>query len=100
MLVVLFRSRLTEQAGDDYHQMAAEMYNSAKDIPGFIDFKSYKADDGERISVIWWKDEETLKLWREHPRHRIAQQAGRDKWYENYKIEIAEVKRTNEFVRE
>jgi len=65
MVVVLFRSRLTGQAGDDYQQMAAEMYNSAKAMPGFIDFKSYKAEDGERISVVWWKDEETLKLWRE-----------------------------------
>ncbi len=53
MIVVLFRSRLTEQAGEDYQQMAAEMYGSAKDIPGFIDFKSYKAEDGERMSVVW-----------------------------------------------
>jgi heme-degrading monooxygenase HmoA len=99
MIVVLFRSRLTEQAGEDYQQMAAEMYGSAQDIPGFIEFKSFKAEDGERMSVVWWKDEETLKLWREHPRHRIAQQAGREKWYEYYKIEVAEVKRENSFNR-
>ena len=99
MIVVLFRSRLTGEAGEDYQQMAAEMYSTAHEIPGFIDFKSYKAEDGERISVVWWKDEETLKLWREHPRHRLAQQQGRAKWYESYKIEVAEVVRDGAFAR-
>ncbi len=98
MVVVLFRSRLTADAGDDYSQMAAEMLATAKDMPGFIDFKSFKADDGERISVIWWQDLETLAAWRSHPRHLIAQQAGRSKWYESYRIEVAEVVRQNAFI--
>src|SRR5262249_25072383 len=99
MIVVLFRSRLTPEAGDDYQKMANEMYSTAKDIPGFIDFKSFKAEDGERMSVIRWKDHETLAAWRNHPRHREAQQQGRAKWYEYYKIEIAEVVREGAFER-
>ena len=99
MVVVLFRSRLTAIAGDDYSQMAAEMLATAQGMPGFIDFKSFKADDGERISVIWWQDLETLAAWRNHPRHLVAQQAGRSKWYEYYKIEVAEVVRQAAFAR-
>jgi heme-degrading monooxygenase HmoA len=99
MIVVLFRSSLTAVAGDDYSQMAEEMLATAKDMPGFIDFKSFKADDGERISVIWWQDLETLAAWRNHPRHLVAQQAGRSKWYEYYKIEVAEVVRQGTFAR-
>jgi heme-degrading monooxygenase HmoA len=99
MIVVLFRSRLTPEAGQDYQEMASEMYASAKDIPGFVDFKSFKADDGERISIVWWRDHETMALWRNHPRHRVAQQAGRAKWYEYYKIEVAEVVRESAFER-
>ena len=98
MVVVLFRSRLTASAGEDYSQMAAEMLATAKDMPGFIDFKSFKADDGERISVIWWQDQETLRAWRNHPRHLVAQQAGRSKWYESYRIEVAEVVRQSAFI--
>jgi heme-degrading monooxygenase HmoA len=37
-----------------------------------------KADDGERLTVVWWEDEETLKAWREQVRHRVAQQTGRE----------------------
>jgi heme-degrading monooxygenase HmoA len=99
MVVVLFRSRLTASAGEDYGEMAAEMLATAKEMPGFIDFKSFKADDGERISVIWWQDQETLAVWRNHARHLVAQQAGRSKWYEYYKIEVAEVVRQNTFAR-
>lgn len=99
MILVLFRSRLHPEAGDDYHDMAAEMLATAEGMPGFIDFKSYRAEDGERLSVIRWQDLETLTRWRDHPRHKIAQQAGRARWYESYRIEVAEVRREAFFQR-
>jgi heme-degrading monooxygenase HmoA len=99
MVVILFRSRLTEQAGEDYHSMAAEMLATAREMPGFVEYKVFRADDGERISVIWWQDQETLAAWRNHPRHRIAQKAGRERWYEYYNIEVAEVVRNGLFER-
>lgn len=99
MIVVLFRSKLTEAAADGYSEMASEMLARAKTMPGFIDFKSFKADDGERLSVIHWQDEATLAAWRNDMRHRVAQQNGRDKWYEYYKIEITQVIRESNFER-
>ena len=100
MIVVLFRSRLTAQAGADYSEMAGEMLETAKTMPGFLDFKSFKADDGERISIVWWQDEETMAAWRAHARHLAAQKSGREKWYEYYKIEVAEVVRASAFERQ
>lgn len=95
MVVVLFRSRLASE--DGYHEMADEMLATAKEMPGFVEFKSFKAEDGERMSVVWWQDEETMSAWRNHPRHRVAQQTGRAKWYESYRIEVAHVVRENAF---
>jgi len=100
MLVVLFRSRLTDLAATDgYPEMADEMETIARSMPGFIDVKAFKAEDGERLTVVWWQDEETLKGWREQVRHRIAQRTGREKWYQYYKLEVAEVVRQNTFER-
>jgi heme-degrading monooxygenase HmoA len=99
MVVVLFRSKLTDAAADGYADMAAEMLARAKQMPGFIDFKSYRSDDGERVSIIHWQDEVTLADWRNDVRHQVAQRAGREKWYEYYKIEIAQVVRENNFER-
>ena len=98
MIVVLFRSRLVD-APDGYGEMAQEMEDLAKTMPGFIDVKAYKAEDGERLTVVWWENEETLKGWREHMRHRVAQRFGRDQWYQNYTIEVADVIRANAFER-
>ena len=61
--------------------------------------KSFKAEDGERLTVVWWQDEATLKGWREQVRHRVAQRLGREKWYQYYKLEVAEVIRANAFER-
>jgi len=99
MVIVLFRSRLTPQAGEDYRAMGDEMLAAAREMPGFVDYKRYTSEDGERLSVVWWEDQDTMKAWREHPRHKIAQAAGRDRWYQNYEIEIAEVVRSARFER-
>ena len=98
MLIVLFRSKLVPEP-EGYAEMADEMLATAKTMPGFIDVKAYKADDGERLTVVWWEDEETLRAWRTHARHLVAQQTGRGRWYEYYDMDVAEVKRHKRFDR-
>ncbi len=98
MIVVLFRSKLVD-APDGYMEMAAEMDALARTMPGFIDVKSFKAEDGERLTVVWWENEETLRLWRENVRHRLAQRLGREQWYQYYKVEVAEVVRAGAYER-
>lgn len=97
MLIIIFRSKLTAQAGEDYQAMNAEMESLVRQNPGFIDVKSYKSEDGERLTVVWWRDEESLREWRELVRHREAQKTGRAKWYEYYEMEVASVVRTSSF---
>lgn len=100
MIVVVFRSKLGPQAGADYSEMAVEMLARAKTMPGFLEFKSFKADDGEKVSLVYWEDEETMRAWRHDVRHREAQRLGRDRWYDAYRIEVAHVERTKQFTRE
>jgi heme-degrading monooxygenase HmoA len=98
MLVVLFRSKLVD-APDGYAEMAEEMLALARTMPGFIDVKAFTADDGERLTLVWWEDEDTLRAWRTNARHLVAQTMGRERWYEYYKLEVAEVRRAKEFAR-
>jgi heme-degrading monooxygenase HmoA len=98
-LIILFRSKLTPEAGDDYQAMDAELDELVRQNPGFIDVKSYTANDGERLTVVWWRDEESLAQWRNLPRHREAQETGRQKWYEYYKMDVASVVRKKDFAR-
>jgi len=98
MLVVLFRSKLVD-APIGYAEMAEEMEALARTMPGFVDVKAFKADDGERLTVVWWENAETLAGWRENVRHRLAQRLGRERWYQYYRIEVAEVVRQGAFER-
>jgi heme-degrading monooxygenase HmoA len=97
MLVILFRSKLASAAGKDYDAMNDELEALVRQQPGFVAVKSFKAEDGERLTVVWWKDKESLRKWRDLPRHRVAQATGRQKWYEYYKMEVATIERTSEF---
>jgi heme-degrading monooxygenase HmoA len=99
MMVILFRSKLTDAAGEDYARMDREMEAHARAFPGFVDVKGFTAKDGERLTVVWWQDAETLRAWATDARHRVAQAAGRQKWYEYYKMDVAQIVRVRNFER-
>ena len=97
MLVILFRSRLTPQAGADYNALDAKLTEMVQSQDGFIAAKGFTANDGERLTVVWWRDAESLERWRNLPIHTAAQEKGRQSWYQYYKMEVAEVVRTSNF---
>ncbi|MEX1006981.1 MAG: antibiotic biosynthesis monooxygenase [Acidimicrobiia bacterium] len=97
-MVTVFRSRLRADAGADYARTAEEMERLARAIPGFVDFKQFVADDGERVSVITFASQAAHDAWRDDPRHRVAQQRGRDHWYAEYRIQVCELVAERTFV--
>lgn len=99
-LIILFRSQLTDAAGADYQAMDAELEGLVRQNPGFVNVKSYTSQDGERLTVVWWRDEQSLSEWRNLARHREAQNTGRQKWYQYYKMDVARITRTKRFERE
>ncbi len=98
-IVTVFRSRLRADAGDDYVHTAAEMERYAREMPGFVDFKEFVADDGERVSLVVFASREAHDAWRDDPRHRAAQARGRVDWYTDYSIQVCELVAKREFTR-
>lgn len=90
MVVVLFRNRLRDDAGDEYATTAKRMLALASAMPGFVSFKTFRADDGERISVIEFESDAHVRAWHEHAEHRDAQQRGRERFYEEYRLQVCE----------
>ena len=99
MMMIVFRSRLTAEAGADYAETADAMLARARTMPGFVEFKHFTADDGERLALIRWESAETLRAWAEDPEHLAAQRRGRERWYAAYAIDVAEVVRSSRFAR-
>lgn len=97
MVTVIFRSRLRDEARAEYSELAPRMVELARSMPGFVSFERFTADDGERLSLIAFETLENVKAWREHPEHRAAQQLGRERFYSEYSIVVAEQVRSYSF---
>ena len=90
MVVALFRSRLHSDQKEEYRVVSARMLELARAMPGFINFKAFGADDGERISVVEFENLGALEAWRDHAEHLVAQRAGRDRFYSAYRLQVCE----------
>ncbi len=98
MVVVIFRSRIKEACSDEYYAKAAEMGRIAESMPGFISYKAYSAEDGERVSIHEWDTAEHLRAWRDHPRHSEVQAYGREHFYRDYTSYVCDNPRESRFV--
>ena len=99
MVVVLFRTRLRDDAGPDYEPLAEHMLALAQAMPGFVSFRHYGTPDGERISVVEFDSPESARAWRDHPEHRSAQERGRTDFYSWYRLQVCEQLRERVFER-
>lgn len=89
-IVTVFRSRLRD-GPDGYDETADEMERLARAMPGFVAFKQFTADDGERLALVEFDSADHQRAWRDHPKHRVAQRRGREEWYAEYRIQVCRV---------
>lgn len=92
MYVVIFRAR-TRALDADYASTAARMRELALTQFGCLAFHAVTEGEDE-IALSYWPSEEAISAWKAHPEHVLAQQAGRDRWYAAYSVDVAEVKRS------
>ncbi|MGH7440777.1 MAG: antibiotic biosynthesis monooxygenase family protein [Gemmatimonadales bacterium] len=97
MVVTIFRSRLRSEHKAEYVEVGRRMFELASAMPGFVAFKTFVADDGERVSIVEFDSQESHDAWRNHPDHRVAQGLGREKFYADYRIQVCTGVRTRDF---
>ncbi len=94
---VIFSSRRTDADTAGYAATAAQMETLARQQPGFLGVESARDADGFGITVSYWRDENAISAWKTQVDHQLAQQKGRQLWYERYDIKVAKVDRAYEF---
>ena len=97
--ITVFRSRLRDDVPDRYFALAAELHERAKGFPGFVEFKQFVADDGERVTLVTFDSAEHEAAWRDDVGHRAAQQEGRTSFYAEYDIAVTEVVRRHRWTQ-
>jgi heme-degrading monooxygenase HmoA len=86
--ITVFRNRLRPEAVEEYGPLAERMDALVEEMPGFVERKTFVAEDGERVTLVTFASREQQHAWRDHPEHRLAQRAGVDRLYSEYRIQV------------
>ena len=90
---VIFTSRRTAADPEGYDRTADRMVELAATMAGFLGIESARNSEGVGITISYWDSPESIQRWREHAEHRLAQWAGKERWYEHYSIRICRVEK-------
>lgn len=95
MIAVIFEVQPRVQRAPRYFEIAAAMRAELERIDGFISVERYECltTPGSFLWLSFWRDEATVRTWRNHAAHRAGQQEGRDAVFAAYRIRVAEVLR-------
>ena len=94
---VIFTSvRRPEDHG--YARMMERMVALVAEQPGYLGHDAFR--DGDRgINVSFWVDADAARRWKQVAEHAIAQERGREAWYDDYVVRIATVEHDYEMHR-
>lgn len=95
MIAVIFEVIPYDEHKDEYFKIAAELKPELEKIEGFISVERFQSitDPGKILSLSFWKDEDSVKHWRNLEVHRQAQSEGRKSIFRDYRLRIAVVSR-------
>ncbi len=95
MIAVIFE--FTPAAGrfPEYMQLVEQLKPELQNAEGFISLERFDSitAPGKFVSLQFWKDEESVRKWRNVQLHREAQKRGRAGIFAGYRLRIASVVR-------
>ena len=95
MIAMIFEVWPNAEHKQEYLDTAAQLRPLLESIPGFISNERFESlnEPGKILSLAFFEDEVSLTHWRNLPEHRKAQSAGRNTFFNNYRLRIAEISR-------
>ena len=95
MITVIFEVTPAPGHREAYLAAAARMRPLVEKIDGFISVERFESltNPGKLLSLSIWRDEAALEQWRKLPEHRAMQKLGRESYFADYRLRVAEVVR-------
>lgn len=95
MIAVIFEVWPVENGAKEYFDLAAGLRPLLEEIEGFISIERFEslATKGKYLSLSFWRDEESIRTWRNMEEHRTVQAKGRRSVFAKYRIRVASVVR-------
>ena len=95
MYAVIFKAK-TKSPDAQYSETVKMMRELAFSQYNCQDFIAVTEGDQE-IAISYWESETDTQNWHRDSQHAVAQQLGREKWYESYVVEVVKVERRYSF---
>jgi heme-degrading monooxygenase HmoA len=95
MIAVIFEVLPSASGYDNYLDHAARLRPLLERMDGFVSIERFTSmtHKGKILSLSFWREEASVRSWREHPEHSKAQAAGRASVFDDYRLRVAEVHR-------
>ena len=93
MIAVIFEFTPAQGRFPDYMALVAELKPELDRAEGFLSIERFESitTKGKFLSLQFWKDEESVRKWRNLQKHREAQKQGRAGIIASYRLRIAGV---------
>jgi heme-degrading monooxygenase HmoA len=95
MIAVIFEVWPKPEHKDAYLNLAASIRTELESIDGFISIERFESitEQGKMLSLSFFEHEEGVVQWRNTAAHRKAQAIGKQKFFADYRLRIADVQR-------
>jgi heme-degrading monooxygenase HmoA len=95
MFAVIFEVEPAPGRQQDYLDIAASLRPELEKIDGFVSIERFSSltKPGKILSLSFWRDEESIRRWRQHEEHHQAQLKGRGGIFADYRLRVASVAR-------
>jgi heme-degrading monooxygenase HmoA len=95
VIAVIFEFTPVEGRFADYKALAEGLADDVAKSEGFISIERFESisTKGKFVSLSFWRDEESVRKWRNLQKHREAQKQGRGGIFKSYRLRIAQVSR-------
>jgi heme-degrading monooxygenase HmoA len=95
MIAVIFEVVPSKEGYAEYLDRASQLAPMLALVDGFISVERFQSlsAPGKLLSLSFWRDEQSVRAWREMEQHREAQSAGRAGVFDHYRLRVAAVMR-------
>jgi heme-degrading monooxygenase HmoA len=94
-IAVIFELTPAPGRKQEYLDLAAGLAEEVSKFDGFISIERFESISrpGNFVSLSFWRDEESVRKWRNVQKHREAQAKGRGGVFTKYRLRVAQVMR-------
>jgi len=95
MIAVIFEFTPAPGRFADYKALAEGLADDVRSFDGLLSVERFESitNQGKFVSLSFWRDEESVRRWRNLQAHREAQSKGRGGIFGTYHLRVAQVLR-------